>query len=103
MVCLDRLSEPQKRIFLEELMGLQRELPVEHVVLFMERFCGLCVEFDIDLDDLDAIENERAFQSAFEFLKQDPQIVGVPSLEIDGRMEPGALPNRDLFHPEVQW
>lgn len=86
MVCLSKLSEEEKRLFLDAILS---EADIEEpkiTSMLMQKAMEILKKPQKDLQDKDFISAQEAFQDAFRFLKQEDQIEAIPTAEINGRL-----------------
>ncbi|MGE3556311.1 MAG: thioredoxin domain-containing protein [Candidatus Obscuribacterales bacterium] len=102
MACLEQLSDPEKRIFLEEIfLEAVRSKPID-LPLLMEKIVEATGKTPPAVTDFKTLENTDAFQAAFLYVKGGIDIVGVPTLALDGNHLGEELPTkgfvRELTH-----
>lgn len=84
MICLEKLSPKEKKIFLEVLMENFEQDSEDNLLmpLVMETL-GKPVP---ELDQLDSLKNSAAFKFAHDFLRQKDAVQEFPTVEINGKI-----------------
>lgn len=102
MDCLEKLSDTEKRIFLESILDV---MPIDDSILtvcYMKKAMEL---FEKPIDELtkkEYLSNTQAFQDAFLFIKQKDRIQAVPTLEIDGELFFNEIPSLDFLDRKIK-
>lgn len=102
MACLEKLSEKEKRIFLEALLEM---IPLDDAALsvcYMQKAMEL---FDKPLPELQEktyLSHTQAFKEAFLFLKQKEKIEVVPIVEINGLLFPNEVPDQAFIEQKLK-
>lgn len=102
MDCLEKLSEIEKRIFLESLLDI---MPLDDSKLsecYMQKAMEVFEKPIPKLGEKEYLSNTRAFQNAFLFIKQDDKVKAVPSLEINGKLFLNEIPNLSFVTKKIQ-
>lgn len=84
MVCLEKLSEEEKRVFLEVVVE-NLEDPSEGCLIMQTAIKTLGKPLP-QLAQLDYLKQTSAFTSAYQFLKQEDVIKELPTVEINGKV-----------------
>jgi len=85
MICLERLPNERKILFLDALMGSLAKLKDnEHGCKLMQTAMEVFQDPVSELGELEFLEKSQAFQDAFEFVSQKDVVKVIPSIEIDG-------------------
>lgn len=92
MMCLENLPLREKKLFLEVLLEEADMEDPEITSQLMQRAMEILNKPIPDLQNKNFISESNAFQAAFEFLKQEDHIKAIPSVEINGRLFPSAIP-----------
>lgn len=100
MMCLSRLSESRKRIFLETILVELENVDNFTGSLFMKKAMEVFHDPLPDLDKYEFIKSAEAFKDAFRFLSQPRYIKGVPTVEINGRVYED-FPKREFLEKEI--
>jgi hypothetical protein len=93
MDCLSKLSERDKKIFLEAVL---EEVIIDNPKLsanFLQKAMEIFENPIPKLQDKDYLSNTTAFTAAFHFLKQDDSIEVIPSVEVNGTFIPAQIPD----------
>ncbi len=85
MECLSKLNEREKRAFLEVLLQESEGEDSKVMIALMKRAMEVFEKPIPQLDDRSYLEESETFQNAFVFLKQDEQIIGIPTFEVNGK------------------
>lgn len=86
MVCLEKLSEHQKRVFLEGvLLESVHSQQADMLSLLQAAMEVLKVRHE-DLHDGSALQATEAFKAAFAYQQSKPQFSGTPTIAINGRV-----------------
>jgi hypothetical protein len=102
MECLQHLSEREKKIFFEALFAEMHVESPELSALLMEKGMELFKKPIPGLRDRSYLEKTDAFMSAFNFLKQTEKIIAVPTAEINGKMYPKEMPDREFLNRKLK-
>lgn len=97
MDCLSKLSEREKKIFLEAIL---EELFIDQPKLsaqLMEKAMVLLGKPIRDLQQKTYLSETSAFQDAFQFLKQDQIVDAVPSIDVNGKFLSAQVPDIDFI------
>lgn len=84
MVCLEQLEDSKKLPFLEVLAKGLMETKDSDGCKIMQLAMEMLEKPLPDLDKIEFLENTQAFQSAYQFLKQEDVVTILPTVEIDG-------------------
>jgi hypothetical protein len=101
MDCLEKLSEREKRIFLTALLEV---MPLDDSNLslsYMQKAMEIFNKPVPDLKEREYLSKTRAFQDAFQFLKQKEKIDTVPVVEINGELFLRELPNQEFIKKHI--
>ena len=101
MDCLEKLSEKEKRIFLEVILT---ELIIDESALsclLMKKAMEVFGKPISQLEDKTYLSNTKAFQDAFNFLKQEEKVEALPTVEIDGKIFHRELPDAAFIDSQV--
>ncbi|PJD94539.1 MAG: hypothetical protein CK425_11200 [Parachlamydia sp.] len=85
MICLENLSPPEKRLFLEVLLEEAEMEDPDITSQLMKRAMEILKKPLPLLQQKDFISDQPAFQSAFLFLKQEDIVKTIPSVKINGK------------------
>lgn len=102
MNCLEKLSEREKRLFLESILDV---IPLDdsiQSVLYMQKAMELFEKPIKKLQEKEYLSNTKAFQAAFLFIKQKDKISAVPSVEINGHLYSNDIPDISFIDKKVQ-
>jgi len=92
MICLENLSLPEKRLFLEVLLEEADMEDPDITSQLMKRAMEILKKPIPQLEQKEFISDQPAFQSAFTFLKQEDIVKTIPSVEINGKFFPEEIP-----------
>jgi len=102
MDCLKKLSEREKRLFLEAILDVIPEDDSPTSVLFMQKAMELFQKPLPDLQEKDYLSKTQAFQDAFLFIKQEDKIAAVPTIEINGKLLLKEIPEMAFIDKKMQ-
>lgn len=97
MHCLEKLSLKEKKVFLEALL---EELIIDNAELsstLMVKAMELLGKPIPQLMEKNYLQETDAFKNAFQFLKQDEKVIAVPTIEVNGKIYPKEVPDKDFF------
>jgi len=100
MVCLEYLSDDQKRCFLETTLKHLKEKNYRHGCLIMQAAMEVLGHPLPHLAEMTFIETTKAFKEAFGFLKQKDVIKAIPMLEINGKLR-DEYPTQKFVEKEI--
>lgn len=101
MVCLEKLSEHQKRVFFEGVvLESVQSTQVEMLTLLKAAMKVLKVNH-ADLTDSAALQATEAFKAAFAYQQSKPPFSGTPTIEINGRVV-DEFPTRQCIDQLIQ-
>lgn len=86
MDCLEKLSDREKRIFLESILDVMPIDDARLTVCYMQKAMELFEKPVKQLAKKEYLSNTKAFQEAFLFIKQPDKISAVPTLEINEKL-----------------
>lgn len=101
MDCLSRLDSKQKRLFFESLFEAMRPSTLHKAPKLMKKAMEYFKKPISKLEELKYLETTLAFQAAFEFLKQNPPIHAVPTIEIEGEIFE-EMPTLAFIHEQIE-
>lgn len=97
MVCLERLTENQKKLFLEAILEETDINNPQITVLLMQKAMEL-LENPVPLLQSDEfLEQSVVLKDAFTFLKQKEQVSAVPTVEVNSRMYLRDIPDFEFI------
>ena len=86
MICLEKLSEKQKLVFLEAILS---EIDLDNSELSPQLMMQALEFFKVKMGNLtspDFVKSSPAFRDAFAFVNQKEKITEVPTIEINGKI-----------------
>lgn len=86
MVCLEALSDHQKRVFLEAIMLEQYHTPNVNTIGLMHAAMDILQVKIPNLEDAHALQTTPAFKAAFTYQQHPPAFTGTPTLAINGKL-----------------
>jgi len=98
MVCLEKLSSQEKRIFWEVVLDMLDD-PSKGVLIMqiaMETF-GKPIS---QLQDISYLQNTASFKDAFKYLKQPDIVKDLPTVEINGKLH-DEFPSRQFLEKQL--
>jgi hypothetical protein len=98
MECLNKLSESEKRIFLEVFFEESEINEPSMTIALMQKAMEIFGKPIPELQNKDYLQNSKAFLDAFEFLRQDETIETVPAAEINGQLFANDIPDLNFIH-----
>lgn len=101
MVCCEPLSSQQKQLLLEGVFAHLKPSNFSvgfHLLQETANFFGHTFK---DLDDMQYLQTTDAFESAFNFLKQQPPFKDVPTVEINGALY-DTMPTKQFIESKVE-
>lgn len=102
MDCLGKLSNRNKVIFLEALLDTIEIQDDPNVVVFLMQEAMKTFKQPIDdLNDEDYITNTKAFEDAFNFIKQEDVVHAVPAVEINGKLFRKEIPDKAFINKQM--
>jgi hypothetical protein len=102
MVCLEKLLDKEKRIFLEVLLD---ELVIENpqvTACLMEKAMEVFEKPISQLKDKEYLSETNAFLDAYHFLKQKEKIEVVPTIEINGQLYLQEIPDKEFIDSKLE-
>jgi Thioredoxin len=93
MVCLEQLSSLKKQIFLEALLAEVDLDDQDYSAILMVKAMEILGHPVPSLRDREFLSQTKAFNSAFEFLKQEDKIIDVPTVEVNGDLYKKEIPS----------
>ena len=96
MVCLEKLSEQEKRVFLEVILEETDSVP------FMKKAMEVFGSPIPELDNKEYLIQTDAFQKAFAFIQQEDLISAVPAVSINGVLYPEEVPNISFIRKTIE-
>jgi len=103
MDCLEKLSDREKRIFLESIMDVMPLDDAKLTVCYMEKAMELFEKPIKHLAEKDYLSKARAFQDAFLFIKQPDKINAVPTLEINDKLFLNDVPDIAFIDKQMEF
>lgn len=101
LICLEKLEEQEKRLFLEvlfeEAVPSDPELMSKLMMTAMDVFKKPIPQ----LDDHDFIQENKVFGEVYNFLKQE-KILAVPTVEINGRLYASDVPDYQFIKSFIE-
>ena len=97
MDCLEKLSEKEKRIFLQAILEV---MPLDDSTLslsYMQKAMEIFNQPLPDLKEKEYLSKTRAFQEAFHFINQKEKIDAVPAIEINGELFLREIPSQEFM------
>lgn len=101
MDCLEKLSDREKRIFLESILDVMPTDDAKLTVCYMQKAMELFEKPVKQLSEKDYLSNTRAFQDAFLFIKQTDKINAVPTLEINEKLFLNDVPDISFIDKQM--
>lgn len=86
MVCLERIEEEQRPLFLETVLECLHENRGKGGLAILQAAMEALGTPVPDLDKIEFLEKADAYRAAFRFLIQEDVITAVPSYEINGKL-----------------
>jgi hypothetical protein len=99
MVCLEKLSEDEKRTFLEATLMEFEGIDDALATLMMQKAMDFFEKPLPHLEDTSFLENTKAFRAAFKFV-QSNDIEAVPTVDINGKRYEG-IPDRRFINEKM--
>jgi len=100
MVCLERLQDDQKSVFIETLIKHLMEKKYKHGSLIMQAAMDILNHQVPDLDKIEFLEKTNAFKESVIFLKQQDVINTIPTVEIAGNVCE-EYPTKELLQKKI--
>ena len=100
MVCLEKLSSEEKKIFWEVLIDALND-PSKGCII-MQIALEALGKPSPQLQDLSFLQNTPSFQSAYKYLKQPDIIKELPTLEINGKIH-DEFPSRKFIEKQLNF
>lgn len=103
MDCLEKLSDKDKRIFLSTMLEV---MPLDDSSLslsYMKRAMEIFHHPLPNLQEKEYLSKTRAFQEAFQFLKQKDKVDAVPAVEINGEFFLREIPSQAFIEKHVKY
>ncbi len=97
MVCLEKLPDIKKQIFLEVLLAEVNLGDQEYSALLMIKAMEILGNPIPSLSDRAYLSQTNAFNAAFKFLKQDEKILEVPTVEVNGDLYKKEIPTIEFI------
>lgn len=98
MDCLQKLSNKEKQLFLEVLLE-EVVMDNPHISsLLMQKGMEILGKPTPNLGDKEYLSSTDAFLDAFEFIKQDQTVEAVPSVDVNGHLLEGQVPDLAFIH-----
>lgn len=97
MACLEKLSQKEKKIFLEAIL---EEIPLDDMQLsatLMQKAMEILEKPIPGLKDKTYLTQTQAFQDSFHFIKEQKELEALPSIEINGEFLSGVIPDQDFL------
>jgi protein-disulfide isomerase len=86
MVCLEALSDHQKRVFLEAIVLEQYHTPNVNTIGLMHAAMDILQVKIPNLEDASALQKTSAFKAAFTYQQHLPAFTGTPTITINGKL-----------------
>lgn len=102
MECLSKLTESEKRAFLEVFFEEGEADEPEMTIALMEKAMELFKKPILELTKKEYLQNTKSFSDAFEFIKQKESIDNVPAVEINGTLFANEVPDIDFLQSEIK-
>lgn len=102
MVCLEKLSEKEKRIFLSAILEVMSMNDSNLTLSYMQKAMEIFNKPLPELKEKEYLAKTFAFQDAFHFLKQKEKIEAVPSFEINGKLFLTDSPTKEFIEKCIQ-
>jgi Thioredoxin len=104
IMCLEKLSEKEKQVFLEGLFEYlqQNQEGDQKLCQVMQEFLGCLNKDKLPIDDLDYVKKSTVVQKAFLFVSQEESIQALPTAEINGIPFLKEVPSHAFFAQVVQ-
>lgn len=102
MDCLEKLSEKEKRIFLTAIFEIMSFDDTSLSLSYMQKAMEVFNKPIPDLKEKEYLSKTRAFQDAFQFLKQKEKIDAVPAVEINGELFLREIPSQEFIEKHVK-
>ena len=102
MDCLEKLSEKEKRIFLTAILEVMPLDDSTFSLSYMQKAMEIFNKPLPDLKEKEYLSKTRAFQDAFQFLKQKEKIDAVPAIEINGKLFLREIPSQEFIEKQVK-
>ncbi len=102
MDCLSRLSERDRKVFLEAIL---EELFIDQPKLsadLMQKGMELLGKPIQDLQEKEYLKKTEAFQDAFVFLKEADEIEALPSVDVNGKFISAQVPDIDFIEDQLR-
>lgn len=102
MICFEQLSNDEKQLFLEAILDSVNIEDSTTTPLLMQRAMEIFKKPIPKLHEEAFISDTKAFQRAFEFIKQEDRIEAIPTIEINGKLYPNDVPERELIEKKIE-
>ena len=105
MHCMEKLAPKEKKVFLEAVL---EELVINNTEFSSQLMIKAMELFDKPtplLMEKEYLQETEAFKQAFEFLKQKEKVIAIPTIEVNGKVYPNEVPDKDFLEsllPKVQ-
>jgi len=101
MVCLEKLSEKEKRVFFEWLLATLPKVPSKKTVFQMQQVLEDWGRPLPSLHDLSFLEKTKPFQVAYDYVKQDAAPKEIPTISINGQLKE-SFPSHAFVEEEIE-
>jgi thiol-disulfide isomerase/thioredoxin len=102
MICFEKLTNEEKQIFIDVILDSVDVEDSTTTPLLMQRAMEVLKKPVSELEDVKFIEKTKAFQDAFEFIKQEDRIEAIPAIEVNGKLYPNDVPEKDLIFEKIE-
>lgn len=102
MICLSKLDDSQKKIFLEEILEFANPSDPELMAKLMITAMKVFGKPLPQIDSPEYIQEQKAFEDAFQFVKQEKMISKVPQMEINEKMCPDDIPSYHSIQSSIE-
>lgn len=101
MACMERLSPRERCLFVEVLLEECDPSEANLTAKLMMKAMEIFQKPIEDLDKEEFLTNAKAFQDAFNFVKQDDHVEAVPTVSINGKFYPDEVPDYTFISTSV--
>jgi hypothetical protein len=102
MDCLEKLSEKEKRIFLTAILEIMSFDDNSLSLSYMQKAMEIFNKPVPNLKEKEYLSKTKAFQDAFQFLKQKEKIDAVPAVEINEELFLREIPSQEFIEKHVK-
>lgn len=101
MVCLEQLSNEEKKVFLEAILSEGDGVDPNTVVILMKKAMEYLGKVPPKIDHMQFLEGTDAFQNSFLFITQEDIVQAVPCVRFNGELFRRDFPTKEFIKRKI--